>query len=98
GRTGRVGKLGTAVSLVDGNGLATLTRLEREFSIKFVDKVLPPEEEASRLRSERIMKELSEKASVAKVGQQLPMAQELLKNPEGAQIVAFLIKSYFNQQ
>lgn len=96
GRTGRVGKLGTAVSLVDGTGLATLSRLEREFGIKFIERALPPEEEASRLRSERIMKELTEKASVSEVGAHLPVAQQILANPEGAaQVVAYLLKSYY---
>ncbi len=95
GRTGRVGKLGTAVSLVDGAGLATLSRLEREFNIKFVEKALPPEEVTSRLRSERIMKELSEKASVAEVGAHLPVAQQIVSGPDGAQLVAYLLKSYY---
>ena len=95
GRTGRVGKLGTAVSLVDGTGLATLSRLEREFGIKFIEQALPPEEVASRMRSERIMKELSEKASVAEVGAHVPVAEQILANPEGAQVVAYLLKSYY---
>jgi ATP-dependent RNA helicase DeaD len=98
GRTGRIGKLGTAVSLVDGVGLATLTRLQREFGVQFIERVLPPEDVVSRLRSERIMKELSEKASVTEVGAHLPVAQEIVNSPEGTQIVAFLLKSYFNQQ
>ena len=98
GRTGRVGKLGTAVSLVDGTGLATLTRLQREFGIHFVEKALPPEEAASRMRSERIMKELAERASVAEVGQHLPVAQQIIQGTEGPQIIAYLLKQYFNQQ
>jgi ATP-dependent RNA helicase DeaD len=98
GRTGRVGKLGTAVSLVDGIGLATLTRLQREFGVQFIEKSLPPEDVVGRLRSERIMKELHEKAAVTEVGAHLPVAQEIVKSPEGTQIVAFLLKSYFNQQ
>jgi ATP-dependent RNA helicase DeaD len=97
GRTGRIGKLGTAVSLVDGVGLATLSRLEREFGVKVIEKAMPPEEEASRKRSERIMKELSEKASVSEVGAHLPVAQQILSSAESAQIVAYLLKSYYAQ-
>jgi hypothetical protein len=41
------------------------------------------------------MKELSEKASVAEVGQHLPVAQEIVSSEDGAQVVAFLLKSYF---
>ncbi len=98
GRTGRIGKLGTAVSLVDGTGLTTLTRLQREFGIHFVERRLPPEEEVISLRSHRIMKELAEKASVAELGQHLPVAQEIVNSAEAQQIVAFLLKSYFGAQ
>ncbi|MEE8410005.1 MAG: DEAD/DEAH box helicase [Myxococcota bacterium] len=95
GRTGRVGKIGSAVSLVDGKGLGTLSVLEREFNIRFVEKTLPPEDEVLRRRSQRIMKELSEQASVAEVGQHLPVAQEILGAEDAAQVVAFLLKSHF---
>ncbi len=98
GRTGRMSKKGTAVSLVDGMGLGTLTKLERDFGIKFVSQKLPPEEEAIALRSKRIMKELTEKASVAEVGQHVAAAQEILGSAEASQVVAYLLKSYFGNQ
>ncbi|MBI5508949.1 MAG: DEAD/DEAH box helicase [Deltaproteobacteria bacterium] len=98
GRTGRIGKAGAAVSLVDGKGLGTLSVLEREFSVHFTERILPPEAEALRFRSQRIMKELSEKASVAEVGQHLNVAQDIIAGSDGAQIVAFLLKSYFNNR
>lgn len=98
GRTGRIGKMGTAVSLVDGKGLGTLTQLEREFGVKFVEMTLPPEEEVVLRRSKRIMKELSEKASVAEIGQHLPVAQEILSATDAPHVVAYLLKSYFATQ
>ena len=98
GRTGRIGKLGTAISLVDGKGLGTLSQLERVFGIKFKEVTLPPEEEVIRARSVRIMKELADKAAVAEVGQQLPVAQDILSNDAAPQIVAYLLKSYFTSQ
>ncbi len=98
GRTGRMSKKGTAVSLVDGMGLGTLTKLERDFGIKFTTQKLPPEEEAIALRSKRIMKDLTEKASVAEVGQHTAAAQEILGSPEASQVVAYLLKSYFGTQ
>jgi ATP-dependent RNA helicase DeaD len=98
GRTGRIGKKGTAVSLVDGMGLGTLTKLERDFGIKFTTQKLPPEEEAIALRSKRIMKDLTEKASVAEVGQHVAAAQEILGSAEAPQVVAYLLKSYFGTQ
>ncbi|MEO1482880.1 MAG: DEAD/DEAH box helicase [Myxococcota bacterium] len=97
GRTGRMEKKGVAVSLVDGKGLTTLTQLQRQFGIEFIQRELPPEEQASKARSERIMKELAEKASVAEVGLHRPVADEILASDEGAQIVAFLLKTYYGQ-
>jgi len=96
GRTGRAGKTGSAMSMVDDKGLTTFTELEREFKVKFETFNLPDEDEILRARSERIMKELQEKASVAEVGQHLPVAEDILKSEEGPQMVAFLLKAYFN--
>lgn len=97
GRTGRMEKRGVAVSLVDGKGLTTLTQLQRQFGIEFIERELPPEEQAAKARSERIMKELAEKASVSEVGLHRPVAEEILGSDDGAQIVAFLLKNYYNQ-
>ena len=41
GRTGRIGKTGTAISLVSGAELATLTALEKKFGIVFEKRKLP---------------------------------------------------------
>jgi ATP-dependent RNA helicase DeaD len=98
GRTGRIGKEGQAISFVDGKGLTTLTQLERQFGISFNTKELPEEGEVLKKRSERIMKELTEKASVAEVTQQMPVAKEILESDDGAQVVAFLLKNYFANQ
>ena len=98
GRTGRMGRIGRAVSLVDGRGLGTLTQLEREFKISFEEITLPDEDEILARRSQRIMKDLSEKASVAEVGQHLTVARDILGAEDAPQVVAFLLKSYFNAE
>jgi ATP-dependent RNA helicase DeaD len=96
GRTGRAGKVGMAISLVDGRGLGTLTQLEKSFGITFTEVVLPPEDQVLRARSLRMIKELADKASMAEVSNHLPVAQDIVGGEQGAQIVAFLLKSYFN--
>ncbi|MBT6177943.1 MAG: DEAD/DEAH box helicase [Deltaproteobacteria bacterium] len=98
GRTGRAGRSGKAVSLVDGKGLGTYTVLERKFNVKFTEVELPNEEIVLRKRSERIMKDLLDKASVAETSQHRPAAEDIIKNEDSAEIVAFLLKSYFGQQ
>ncbi len=96
GRTGRSGNVGTAVSLVDGKALVTYRQLENEFNISFVEEELPEEQEILKRRSQRIMSELSEKASVSEVGQHLPVAKEILESEDASQVIAFLVKSYFS--
>ena len=98
GRTGRAGKCGHAMSMVDGKGIATLSSLEREYKIQFEEMQLAPEDEILTKRSQRIMQELSEKASVAEVGQHLDVAKNIVDSEESAQIVAFLLKSYYTGQ
>src|SRR5262249_34441352 len=41
GRTGRIGKKGTALSLVSGSEIVTLTALQRRFGISFDERKLP---------------------------------------------------------
>jgi ATP-dependent RNA helicase DeaD len=98
GRFGNGGKQGMAVTLVDQPACTSLPQLEAELGVRFAQKNLPSEEEVIRVRSERIMKELAEKASVAEVAQQLPVAQQLVSSPEAVQVIAYLLKSYFNAQ
>ncbi|MBN1962174.1 MAG: DEAD/DEAH box helicase [Deltaproteobacteria bacterium] len=98
-RAGRIegeSKLAAAISLLDEASETLISQLEQKFNIKFNERNLPSEEEASRLRSERIMKELTEKASVAEVGAHLPVAQEILASPDQApQVIAYLLQSYY---
>ena len=98
GRTGRAGRDGVAISLVDGKGLGTYSVLERQFGITFEEVELPAQEEVARIRSARIMQELKDKASVAEVSQHVKTAEDICKSEDGANLVAYLLKSYFNAQ
>ena len=46
GRTGRIGKKGTAINLVSGRELVTLTALEKKYGISFEKRQMPTPEEA----------------------------------------------------
>jgi len=54
GRTGRIGKHGTAISLVSGRELVTLTALEKKYGIKFEERKLPTPEAARSLWTDGI--------------------------------------------
>lgn len=98
GRLVRPGKTFEAVSFVDPGATESVSKLSESLAFRFVEKSLPVEQDVARARSERIMKELAEKASTAEVGQHLSVAQELVASPEASHIVAFLLQSYFGAQ
>jgi ATP-dependent RNA helicase DeaD len=97
----RVGSLGAvrqlALNLVDSKNAALLQQLEKEFGIHFVEWQKPAEQDVVSLRSIRMVKDLSDKAAAAEVAPHLGVAQEILSAQDGAQIIAFLLKTYFTQ-
>ena len=95
GRTGRIGKTGTALSLVRGTELHTLTQLEKKFGITFEVKDLPTPEEAHRLWVDTHLVELRQSVGSLVFDAFVPMAQEL-KTREGSEIlIAFALKYFF---
>jgi ATP-dependent RNA helicase DeaD len=97
GRTGRIGKSGTAVSLISGRDEYTMTELTREFGIDFEVRELPPREELVRLSAERIGEELIKIARDVEITSFLPVAERLKHIDGGTEVVAFLLKRYFNE-
>src|SRR3954453_12537000 len=63
GRTGRIGKKGTSLSLVSGGDIHTLSALQKKFGIAFEEKKLPTPEEARKVWTERHVAELKEAMS-----------------------------------
>ncbi len=97
GRTGRIGKSGTAVSLISGRDEYTMTELTREFGIDFEVRELPPREELVRLSAERIGEELIKIARDVEITSFLPVAERLKHIDGGTEVVSFLLKRYFNE-
>src|SRR6202022_1902481 len=60
GRTGRIGKKGTAISLVSGAELNTLSALEKKYGIQFEVRNLPTPDEARVLWTGKHVRELYE--------------------------------------
>ena len=86
GRTGRIGKKGTSLSLVSGADIHTLSALQKKFGIDFEKKALPTPEEARRVWTERHVGELKEAMSASIFEAFIPLAQEL--KPAGVRVTA----------
>ncbi|MGC3997011.1 MAG: DEAD/DEAH box helicase [Anaeromyxobacter sp.] len=95
GRTGRIGKKGTSLSLVSGADIHTLTALQKKFGIDFQQKALPTPDEARRIWTERHVGELKDAMSASIFEAFIPLAQELKHRPDGEFLIAFALKSFF---
>ena len=95
GRTGRIGKTGTALSLVRGTELNTLSTLEKKFGIAFEAKEMPTPEEAHRLWVDTHVAELRESVGTLLFDAYVPMAQELKKSETSDVLIAFALKYFF---
>lgn len=95
GRTGRIGKRGTALSLVSGAEITTLTALQRRFGIEFETRTLPTPEEARKRWSERHLAQLKDAMSASIFEAYIPLAQELKARPDGEYLTAFALKYFF---
>lgn len=96
GRTGRIGKAGTAISLVSGKDEMTFTQLERQFGIKFEKRKLPDRKELERLHAERVAADLLKVARDTEITAFLPLAERLKSVSGGTEVIAFLVKFYFS--
>jgi len=94
GRTGRVDKEGTAISLVDGRRLRTLGVLERQFNIKFEERKFPPVEEMVKGRTDAQLDSLIKAADEAICDGYLVQSRAVLDHPQAVQIVAYLLKRH----
>jgi len=95
GRTGRIGKKGTALSLATGAEGITLGVLQKKFGIVFEEKQMPTPEEARRLWTDRHVTELREGMNSSIFEAFIPLAQELRNRPDGGLLVAFALKYFF---
>src|SRR5512137_1727942 len=82
GRTGRIGKKGTSLTVVSGAEIHTLTVLEKKFGLTFEKKKLPAAEEARKKWSDRHVHELRDGMSASIFEGFIPLAQEIKNRPE----------------
>ena len=95
GRTGRIGKKGTALSLVTGAEGITLGVLQKKFGVVFEEKQMPTQEEARRIWTDRHVHELRDGMSASIFEGYIPLAQEIKNRPEADHLLAFALKYFF---
>src|SRR3954462_5216 len=96
GRTGRIGKKGTAISLVPGAELNTLGVLEKKYGIQFEQRNLPTPEEAKGLWTGKHVRELQDAMQSGSAFEPfLPLAQELMARDDGRVLFAYALKYFF---
>jgi ATP-dependent RNA helicase DeaD len=95
GRTGRMNKKGTALSLVSGAEMMTLKALQTKYGVSFEERKLPNPEEAKARWTERHVSELKEGMSSSLFEGFIPLAQELKKRDDGEWLLAFALKYFF---
>lgn len=98
GRTGRIGKKGVALNLTSGRELATLTTLEKKYNITFERRSMPSADEANKLFTERHVREVKEAAGGSIYEGYLSLAAALKTRPDGDDLIAYLLKSFFTHR
>ncbi len=98
GRTGRIGKKGTALNLTSGRELATLTTLEKKYNVKFERKPMPTAEEAATMWTERHVAQLKEAAAGSIYEGFLSLASDLKQRNDADQLIAFMLRYFFTHR
>ena len=96
GRTGRMSKKGTAISLVSGSELVTLSALEKKYGITFETRKLPTPDEAKSLWTDKQIKELRDAMGAGSAFEAyLPLAKDLSVHPDGQVLLAYALKYFY---
>ncbi len=95
GRTGRIGKQGTAISLVGGPDLTTRRTLEGKHNIAFNVKELPDAEQAVQYRVERQAKQIRNAMGSLVFESYLPTVRALKERDDGDALLAACLRAFF---
>ncbi len=96
GRTGRIGKKGTAINLISGRELGTFTALEKKYGIRFEKREMPSPEDAMRMWTERHVREIQSAAAGSVYEGYLGLAGTLRQRPDADDAIAYLLKYFFS--
>jgi len=95
GRTGRIGKQGTAISLVGGPDLTTRNTLENRHDIAFEERELPDAETAVQRRVDRQARQIRDAMGSLVFESYLPTVKALKERPDGDRLLAAALRAFF---
>lgn len=95
GRTGRIGKKGTAISLVGGTDMGTRRTLETVHRIQFDVRQLPDPETCVQRRVERQARQIRDAMSSLVFESYLPTVRALKERPDGDALLAAALRAFF---
>jgi ATP-dependent RNA helicase DeaD len=103
GRTGRAGASGEAISLVDVLERTALKRIAARYSIDFLERELPGDEDVAQAVAQRITVQMEadlrsrDRVQVERLQRFVPLAQELAENEDELPLIAMLLDEYYQQ-
>jgi ATP-dependent RNA helicase DeaD len=97
GRTGRVGRQGTAISLLSGRDVRTLPQIQRVYGVSFTERQFPQASEMVKERNNMKLETLIQAAEQAICDGFVSQAKAILEHPKAEQIVGFLLKRHADQ-
>ncbi len=97
GRTGRIGRKGTAVSLIRGRYMSNLTAIQKNFQVEMEKMELPPEKEIIWMQANRIAEQILEAANGVETSQYREVAEALTTRGDATEVLAFLLKSHYGK-
>lgn len=95
GRTGRIGKKGTAISLVGGTDISTRRVLESQHHIQFDVRTLPDPETCVQRRVERQAQQIRDAMSALVFESYLPTVRALKERDDGDALLAAALRAFF---
>jgi len=95
GRTARIGKTGTAVSLMSGRELGCRKTLENTWGIEFDVRKLPSVDEARRMWADRHVAEIEKVMETVAFDAYVALAREIRERDDGDLLLATALRGFF---
>ncbi|MFT7521402.1 MAG: ATP-dependent RNA helicase DeaD [Kiritimatiellia bacterium] len=96
GRTGRIGKKGTAISLLSGKDISTRKTLESVHKIEFDMRPFPKEEDAVAIRVDAHAAKIRKAMGAMAFESYLPAVRAIMKRPDAELLFAVTMRGFFN--